>query len=198
MAGKKRSGLANDRRGYGCSRHCPITQWTPVVPTTYIVIYFGNGNTGGTPPVDGLSPYNPGSTVTILGNTGSLVRISPYVFSGWNTAANGSGTSYSPTNTFIINANTSLYAQWIDVQPTYTLTYDGNGNTGGTPPVDGLSPYNSGSTVTILGNTGTLVQSGSAFDNWNTQSDGSGTSYLPGNTFTINVNTILYAVWLPL
>jgi hypothetical protein len=66
------------------------------------------------------------------------------------------------------------------------------------PPVDGLSPYNSGSTVTILGNTGTLVQSGSAFDNWNTQSDGSGTGYLPGNTFTINVNIILYAVWLPL
>ena len=112
MAGKKRSGLANDRRGYGCSGHCPIT---PVVPTTYIVIYFGNGNTGGTPPVDGLSPYNPGSTVTILGNTGSLVRTSPYVFSGWNTAANGSGTSYSPSNTFIINVNTILYAVWLQL-----------------------------------------------------------------------------------
>jgi len=194
MAGKKRSGLANDRRGYGCSRYCPITQLTPVVPIpvvpiTYIVTYFGNGNTGGNPPIDGLSPYNPGSIVTILGNTGSLVRISPYVFSG---------TSYSPTNTFIINANTSLYAQWIDVQPTYTLTYDGNGNTGGNPPVDGLSPYNSGSTVITLGNTGTLVNSGYAFDDWNTQSDGSGTTYVAGNTFTINVNIILYAIWLPL
>jgi len=198
MAGKKRSGLANDRRAYGCSRYCLITQWTPVVPITYIVTYFGNGNTGGNPPVDGLSPYNPGSIVTILGNTGSLVRISPYVFSGWNTAANGSGTSYSPTNTFIINANTSLYAQWIDVQPTYTLTYDGNGNTGGNPPVDGLSPYNSGSTVIILGNTGTLVNSGYAFNDWNTQSDGSGITYVAGNTFIINVNIILYAVWLPL
>ncbi len=196
MAGKKRSGLANDRRAYGCSRYCPITHLTPLVPITYIVTYFGNGNTGGTPPVDGLSPYNSGSTVTVLGNTGSLVRISPYVFSGWNTAANGSGTSYSPTNTFIIIANTSLYAQWIDVQPTYTLTYDGNGNTGGNPPVDGLSPYNSGSTVTVIGNTGTLVNFGYAFGNWNTAADGSGTSYSPTNTFTINVNTILYAVWL--
>ena len=58
MAGKKRSGLANDRRAYGCSGHCPIT---PVVQPTYTLTYDGNGNTGGTPPVDGLSPYNSGS-----------------------------------------------------------------------------------------------------------------------------------------
>jgi hypothetical protein len=162
------------------------------------VTYNGNGNTGGTAPTDASSPYNSGDIVTILGNTGSLVRTSPYVFSGWNTAANGSGTSYSPTNTFIIFANTILYAQWTDVEPTYIVTYDGNGNTGGTAPVDGSSPYNASSSVTILGNTGTLVQSGSAFDGWNTQSDGSGTAYQPGDIFIINANTILYAVWLPL
>ena len=81
---------------------------------------------------------------------------------------------------------------------TYTITYFGNGNTSGNPPVDGLSPYNSGSTVIILGNTGTLVNSGYAFDDWNTQSDGSGITYVAGNTFIINVNIILYAVWLPL
>ena len=109
MAGKKRSGLANDRRGYGCLGHCPIT---PVVPTTYIVIYFGNGNTGGTPPVDGLSPYNPGSTVTILGNTGTLVQ-SGYAFDNWNTQSDGSGTTYVAGNTFTINVNTILYAVWL-------------------------------------------------------------------------------------
>ena len=81
---------------------------------------------------------------------------------------------------------------------TYTITYFGNGNTSGNPPVDGSSPYSSGSTLIILGNTGTLVQSGSAFDGWNTQPDGSGTAYQPGDTFIINTNTILYAVWLPL
>ena len=35
-----------------------------------------------------------------------------YTFDGWNTAANGSGTSYAPTNTFAITGNTILYAQW--------------------------------------------------------------------------------------
>jgi uncharacterized repeat protein (TIGR02543 family) len=81
---------------------------------TCTVTYNGNTNTSGTVPVDGSSPYISGSTVTVLGNTGTPVLAKTgFTFAGWNTAANGTGTSYSPTNTFIINANTTLYAQWI-------------------------------------------------------------------------------------
>jgi len=77
---------------------------------------------------------------------------------------------------------------------TYTMTYDGNGNTGGTAPVDSSSPYSPGSSVTILGE-GSLTNTGDDFYAWNTAADGSGTSYVPGETFTINENTILYARW---
>jgi uncharacterized repeat protein (TIGR02543 family) len=96
----------------------------------------------------------------------------------------------------------SRYCPIIQEAPstTYTVTYDGNGNTSGNPPVDGLSPYNSGSTVTVLGILGTilpLVNSGFDFDGWNTQADGSGTASVPGFTFVINGNTILYAMWSP-
>ena len=198
MAGKKRSGLANDRRAYRCSRYCPITQWTPVVPTTYSVNYNGNTNTSGTSPTDGSSPYTAGSSVTVLGNTGSLAKTG-YTFSGWNTAADGSGTSYSQGNTFTINANTTLYANWTPVVPTtYTVTYNGNTNTSGTAPIDVSSPYTPGSTVTVLGNLGSLDKTGYAFSGWNTAADGSGTSYFKGNTFTINANTTLYANFEPL
>jgi uncharacterized repeat protein (TIGR02543 family) len=199
MAGKKRSGLANDRRGYGCVGRCLYSQWTPVVPpTTYTVTYNGNTNTSGTAPVDGSSPYSAGSTVTVLGNSGSLTKTG-YTFSGWNTAANGSGRSYYPTNIFTINANTNLYAQWTPVVPptTYTVTYNGNTNTSGTAPIDGSSPYSAGSTVTVLGNTGSLTKTGYTFAGWNTAANGSGTSYSPTNTFTINANTNLYAQWTP-
>ena len=34
--------------------------------------------------------------------------------------------------------------------PTYTVTYNGNGSTGGTVPIDGSSPYVSGSNVTAV------------------------------------------------
>jgi uncharacterized repeat protein (TIGR02543 family) len=154
-----------------------------------------NGNNGVGSLNDPNSPYNSGSTVTVLGNTFTRPG---YTFAGWNTLANGTGTSYSPSSTFTINANTSLFAQWTPVvSTTYTVTYLGNTNTGGNPPTDGSSPYAGGSSVTILGNSGSLTKSGVAvFAGWNTSADGSGTNYVGGDTFTITQNTTLYARWI--
>jgi uncharacterized repeat protein (TIGR02543 family) len=81
--------------------------------TTYSVAYNGNGSTGGTAPTDS-STYASGASVTVRANTGSLVRTG-YTFGGWNTAANGSGTSYAATGsaTFTMPpASVTLYAQW--------------------------------------------------------------------------------------
>lgn len=114
MPGRKRSGLAKDRRAYS---------WVKNTPSMYTVTYNGNTNTSGNTPTDASSPYTAGSTVTILGNSGSPVLANTgFTFSGWNTAANGSGTSYSPGNTFAINTNTTLYAHWVAVQPVSTPT----------------------------------------------------------------------------
>ncbi|HMO63323.1 MAG TPA: InlB B-repeat-containing protein, partial [Ferruginibacter sp.] len=168
-------------------------QWAII---TYTVTYNGNTNTGGTAPVDGGSPYEVGSDVEVLG-AGDLVKTG-HSFTGWNTAADGSGTAYAPAATIeSLSANTILYAQW--QVNTYTVTYNGNGNTGGTAPVDGSSPYNFGATVTVSANTGGLVKTGSVFNGWNTAADGSGTSYAATGsvTFTLGAaNVVLYAQWL--
>lgn len=78
---------------------------------------------------------------------------------------------------------------------TYTVTYNANGATSGNVPTDASSPYESGATVTVLGNTGSLAKTGHSFNNWNTNANGTGTSYSEGNTFTISSNTILFAQW---
>ncbi|MDZ7576565.1 MAG: InlB B-repeat-containing protein, partial [Candidatus Nanopelagicales bacterium] len=145
-------------------------------------------------PVDASSPYATDSTVTVLGNTGSLVKTG-YTFAGWNTQAGGGGTGYAPGDTFTMSADAvTLYAQW-SVE-TFAVAYDGNGSTGGTVPVDASSPYATDSTVTVLGNTGTLVKTGYTFNNWNTAANGSGTSYAPGATFTMPADAVtLYAQW---
>ncbi|HWR57898.1 MAG TPA: InlB B-repeat-containing protein [Thermodesulfovibrionales bacterium] len=157
----------------------------------FTVTYAGNGNTGGTVPTD-PNAYLSGATVTVLGNTGGLTNTG-YSFAGWNTAANGSGTSYAPGATFAITGNTTLYAQWTAL-PTFTVTYAGNGNTGGTVPTD-PNAYLSGATVTVLGNTGGLTRTGYTFAGWNTAANGGGTNYVGGNTFVITGNTTLYAKW---
>jgi uncharacterized repeat protein (TIGR02543 family) len=93
-----------------------------------------------------------------------------------------------------LTADTTLYVKWTDAS-TYTVTYNGNGNTGGAAPSDTNSPYGSGATVTVLGNTGNLEKTSHTFDGWNTQADGSGTDYAANATFTITGNTTLYAKW---
>ncbi len=117
--------------------------------------------------------------MTVLG-TGTIVRTG-YTFAHWNTAADGSGTSYNPAATFSITANVTLYAQW--TINTYTVTYDANGGTAARRPIRTVrTTYNS--TVTVLG-TGSIVRTGYTFASWNTAADGSGTSYNPADTFSM-------------
>ena len=172
----------------------PVFVPNPVYTPTYTVTYDGNGSTGGTVPTDSSSPYENGATVTVLGNTGTLVRTG-YAFAGWNTQADGNGTDRTVGSTFIMGtADVTLYAKW--TINTYTVTYDGNGSTGGTVPTDSSSPYENGATVTVLGNTGTLVRTGYAFAGWNTQADGNGTDRTVGSTFIMGTADVtLYAKW---
>ena len=190
MAGKKRSGLINDSRAYRSGR--AYNYYYPH-NALFTISYNGNVNTGGVAPTDSSSPYTSGTTVTVLGNTGSLVK-SGYTFFGWNTKIDGSGTFYVSGNIFTIKVNTILYAQWT---PIYTVSYNGNVNTGGVATTDSSSPYTSGTTVTVLGNSGSLVKSGYTFFGWNTEIDGSGTSYLVNSTFSMpSYNVTLYAEWI--
>jgi hypothetical protein len=73
--------------------------------------------------------------------------------------------------------------------PTYSVTYSGNGNTGGIAPVDSAS-YQQGQTVTVLGNTGSLVDAGHTFSGWNSAAGGAGTAYTAGQTFTMGAANV--------
>ncbi|MES2932200.1 MAG: InlB B-repeat-containing protein, partial [Pseudomonadota bacterium] len=128
------------------------------------------------------------------GNSGALVKAGS-TFAGWNTAANGSGTSQAAASTFAMpGANVTLYAQWTLI-PTYSVTYSGNGSTGGTVPVDAAT-YANGATVTVTGNSGALVKTGYTFAGWNTAADGSGTARAAASNFAMGSAAVtLYAQW---
>jgi hypothetical protein len=77
----------------------------------------------------------------------------------------------------------------------YTVTYNGNGNTEGSAPVD-AKLYKQGQTVTVLGNAGNLSNTGYFFECWNTKPSGSGTTYYQDDTFGMGFkNVTLYAKW---
>jgi len=102
----------NENNGYPVITNVHINTGGGAV--TYTVTYNGNGATSGTVPTDSSS-YAQGSTVTVLGNTGNLIK-SGYTFAGWNAQANGSGISYAVGESFTIgNVNVTLYAKWTAV-----------------------------------------------------------------------------------
>ena len=75
-------------------------------PTTYTIKFNGNNATNGSMQ-DQIVTANTATTI----NSNNYTRTG-YTFSGWNTASNGSGTSYSNKGTITLNSNITLYAQW--------------------------------------------------------------------------------------
>jgi uncharacterized repeat protein (TIGR02543 family) len=156
----------------------------------YTVTYDVNGATAGTAPTD-ATRHDSATIVSVLANTGSLVK-SGCIFDGWNTAADGRGTTYAVlTGSFTITGNTTLFAKW--KTRTYTLTYNGNGNTGGDVP-DAVV-YDSNTAVIVAGNTNSLTLTGFDFNGWNSKANGSGVAMAAASTFRIKSDTTLFAQW---
>jgi len=84
---------------------------------SYTITYNGNSNTSGSVP----STTTGSGSVTLRSNSGSLARTG-YTFAGWNTLANGTGTSYAAGAAYTLSASVTLYAQW---------TANGGGGGGG-------------------------------------------------------------------
>lgn len=166
-----------------------FAQWNP---KSFNVTYNGNENTGGSAPIDDLSPRNYGTSVPVLG-AGSLVQ-DGFRFNGWNTLADGTGIPYSPESSFTLeDADVVLYAQWANWAE---VTYFANGATKGSVPSDNSVTF--GSTVTVSTNSGGLAKPGFKFVGWNTEADGSGTSYAATGSITFVMpedEVSLYAMW---
>jgi uncharacterized repeat protein (TIGR02543 family) len=154
-------------------------------PATYTVTFVTNGGS----PVAAIIDVASGAKITAppastkAGNS----------FAGWHKEASLITLWNFAVDT--VSADATLYAKWTAIA-TYTVIYDGNGNTDGAAPSDANSPYETGATVTALDNTGNLEKTGHAFDGWNTRADGSGTGYAANATFTITGDTTLYAKWV--
>ena len=109
-----------------------------------------------------------------------------YTFTGWNTKADGSGTSCTNGQTITPTANLTLYAQWEKI---YTITFNANGGSG---TMSALT-LKEGASQKLTSNS--FTRTGYTFTGWNTKADGSGTSYTNGQTITPTANLTLYAQW---
>ena len=190
--------------------------WTPVDHT---LSYDLNG-AAGTPPTSQTVTHDTTATVT-----SSVPTRTGYTFTGWNTLANGTGTSYATgATTSPITTDITLYAIWsadevttttsttsttlpastttvpVTSPPTpvtyWTVSFDPNGGTSGAVPPSSQI-FDTG-LYNIPGNSGSLAKSdGSTFLGWNTNAAGTGILYSSGSKMQMTSNVVLYATWSP-
>jgi hypothetical protein len=131
-------------------------------------------------------------TVTVTGDK-CLVESNPFIYKNWefllwNTMPDRSGDSYKPNFYIKLTGDMDLYAIWKQVK--FVVTYDANNGTGefvqfefypGAIVLGSMFPSPLGTTFT--------------FAEWNTELDGSGTTYNPGSLLNVARDITLYSIW---
>ena len=148
---------------------------------TCIVTFDGNGADSGE-----MSTMAVGRGVGIRLKANTFER-TDYLFAGWNTEADGSGTAYTDGQSIRVTESTTLYAQWAHKE--VTIKYDANGGTGE------MSDQVVFTNTAVVLSTNTFTMEGCLFENWNTAADGGGTVYAKGQEISIEEDIILYAQW---
>ena len=187
--------------------------------TLYGVSYAMNlpGGSGlvGNPPFD-LNRYRTGTMVSVQGGNG--MTADGWQFVGWALDA-GDGVYkagekiYSdvsihgiPVETQVAMADDglTLYGRWIRV---YSVTYDGNTNSGGSLPTDAGGTVRNGSNLYYSGDEVTVKEQGNlekvdadgtryVFDGWSVNQDGSGTRLKSGDKVKVSdADITFYAQW---
>lgn len=152
--------------------------------THTVITYNANGGSG-----------QPGNQDKWYGESLWLSNTRPtrtgYTFRCWNTASNGTGTTYNPGQQYTPDpgGTVTLYAIW-DIN-TWQVSYNGNSDNVTNVPSAQTKTY--GQTLTLSSQVPQKVDYN--FLGWNTMANGTGTTYQPGASFTTNAATTLYAQW---
>lgn len=180
--------------------------------STYSITYNANGGTG----APSAQTKEEGTNLTLSSTEPTYTG---RTFQGWSTTkarADAGTIDYAAGATYSTDAAVTLYASW--KLNTYTISYNANGGKGapsnqtkthGTtltlsstkPTRDSVAQ--TAYTVTLNANGGSCSSSSLSaartkvftFSKWNTKSDGSGTNYAAGASYTSNSAATLYAQW---
>jgi len=114
---------------------------------------------------------------------------SGHLFTGWNTIADGTGTSYKDQELVQISGHLVLYAQWRLLSGEFTVTFIANGGTGEMEP----QQFEVGTSQSLSANR--FYRDNHNFHCWSTSIDGSGEKFINQQKISISANTTLFAQW---
>ena len=112
-----------------------------------------------------------------------------FIFTGWNTLADGTGTAYADEALFTATADTTLYAQWTP-GVAHVVTFDSNTGVGT------MATQTAGLSTALRANR--FTKAGNTFAGWNTAADGTGFSYPERAIYAFQFDVTMYAQWTPI
>lgn len=160
------------------------------------VTYYNNSSTAGSTSKNrnvragsSWSFSNPTFNLTVYSVSGWSIR-------GWSTSSSANaGITYNSGANFTRDSSCTLYASW---SKTCTVSYNGNGNTGGSTASNSGTAYRgykgdvTNASVKLQSNGFTRTRS--TFSKWALNGT-SGTQYSAGTNISINSNVTMYAIW---
>jgi len=166
-----------------------VTYTTSSAKPYHTITFDANGGSG----TVNNRTIQPGSAITLPDGNGLSKGYDPskgydYIFDGWNTNADGTGTNYSAGSSYAPTGNITLYAKW---NPAYTVTFHANGGKGTVPSPIKITQ---GRSITLPSGSG-MTMSGCSLRGWNTSDFGTGINYNTSSSFTPTGNITLYAKW---
>ena len=167
-------------RIYGHTTLYAVWQFT----NQYTITYNANGGAGAPAP----QTKTHGVTLTLSGVKPTRTG---YEFLGWATTSNATTAQYNPGGVFTTDATTVLYAVW-KLQTKYLITYNAKGGIGA-PPTQEYNPNTTATISAVKPTYGDYI-----FMGWTTSDPAYQVNYplkQPGETFLINWNWNLYALW---
>jgi len=150
-------------------------------PTTYTVTYNCNGGTSGCP--ENATGIEENTTIYLA----SAPSKTGHSFGGWNdgTTTHEAGAEYTVTSSI------TMTAQW--TPDPHTITYKAGEGTGNDVVVN--KNYGESYDIAAVSNTFTAPAGKPNFTGWNTEANGTGTPYSPGQNITISGDLTLFAQW---
>ncbi len=171
----------------------------PAKKYSYEVNYDANGGMGAMTPDALTDSENATWSTTAKANGFSREN---YVFSGWNTKADGTGDAYAAGETIVLTgvenstAEVTLYAQWDPDDVTISLVFDRQGGTGGQADASKTVKYGEEAEFT-LDLTIIPAKQGYSFKGWSDTASGDvNPEYVNGYVIRTTTSKTLYAVWV--
>lgn len=170
---------ANYNPGGAYTANADVTLYAVWTVNTYDVVYDANGGTG--------APESQQKTYLVdLTLSDTVPTRDGFTFVHWNTKLDDTGATYDPGDTFSSNYSVTLHAIW--TRSEYIITYDANGH-GTAPAAQTKEP---GGSVTIAD---AITADHYTFKWWCSTPDNTGALFLPGSTYSADLDRTLYAIW---